>query len=226
MQIIGYIHSPYAQKFGIPRQAGLVPAARARVFLEAEFAPLEALRGLADCSHIWLIWQAHAAEGWRPTVRPPRLGGNRRMGVYASRSPFRPNPLGLSAVRLEAIREGPPATLEISGGDFLDGTPVLDIKPYLPWADAIPEADGGFGGQAPRQVLPVRFSDTAQRQSASLPQGTAALIRQTLACDPRPAYHSETGRRYGMRLAGYEVRWHMEGGAAVVERIEPEEGLP
>ena len=217
MQIIGHIHSPYAEKFGIPRQSGLVPAARARLKLDPQFAPAEALRGLEDCSHLWILWLAHVTEGWRPTVRPPRLGGNRRMGVYASRSPFRPNPIGLSAVRLEAVQIGPPPVLELSGGDFLDGTPVIDIKPYLPWADALPDAQGGFADQAPAADLAVEFPRESSAEALS--PTDRELIRQTLAQDPRPAYHDDSAREYGSRIADWEVRWQVIDGRVRIRSL-------
>ncbi len=220
MTPIGQIRSCYPQKFGVPRQSGLVPAARAIIELAPEFAPPESLRGLEEYSHLWVIFLFDQVADWRPTVRPPRLGGNRRTGVYATRSPFRPNPIGLSAVALDRVEPGPPARIHVRGGDFLDGTPVLDIKPYLPWTDAPEAARGGLGGEAPRSRLEVRFSPQAERQLQSLDPELRSLISQVLAQDPRPAYQAGEKRSYGMRLECYDIRWRSEGDVAVVEAIE------
>ena len=228
---IGIIRSPFREKFGIPRQPGLAPAARATFEPVPPFDRPEAYEGLDDFSHLWLIFHFHAVarEAWKPTVRPPRLGGNRRVGVFASRSMFRPNPVGLSVVALERIdRSGPHPVLHLQGVDLLDGTPVLDIKPYLPWVDAIPEARAAYAGSRPGTETAVRFSpparqqlDAAARQHPELP----ALIEQVLAQDPRPAYRAgadEPGRVYGMRLDGFDVRWKVTAAGIEVVAIEPE----
>ena len=214
---IGVIHSCFREKFGIPRQPGLVSEARATLELLPPYDCAEALAELEGFSHVWIVFVFHQAlrEQWRPTVRPPRLGGNRRIGVFASRSPFRPNPIGLSAVRLEGIVEaGGRRRLELAGVDLLDGTPVLDIKPYLPYGDAIPDARAGYAQAAPAAPLAVHFSAEAEARIAAAEQahpGLRKLIAQLLAADPRPAYQAGKGggRRFGMRLWDYDVQWIM-----------------
>ena len=222
---IGVIHSCFGEKFGIPRQAGLAPAARATLELSPPYAMPEAVRGLEEFSHLWLIFVFHGIPSgqWQPTVRPPRLGGHQRMGVFATRSPFRPNPMGLSAVRLEriAINRGR-VTLHLSGVDLLDGTPVLDIKPYLPYADGLPDAGGGFAAQAPDAGLTVEFSPEAEAVCAVWPGGgLRELIVQVLSQDPRPAYErgAAAAQSYGMRLHDREVQWTMHGQIAHVTAI-------
>lgn len=222
---IGMIHSCFGEKFGIPRQAGLAPAARATLDLLPPYAVPEAVRGLEGFSHLWLIFIFHGipAGQWQPTVRPPRLGGRQRLGVFASRSPFRPNPVGLSAVKLEriAIDRGR-VTLHLAGVDLLDRTPVLDIKPYLPYADCLPEATGGFAPHAPVPGLTVEFSPAAAAVCAAWPDGALReLIIQVLAQDPRPAYEQArpVPQRYGMRLHDLDVQWEMRGGTAYVTAI-------
>ena len=212
---IGIVHSCFREKFGIPRQPGLVPAARATLELLPPFNRPEAVRGLEDFSHLWLIFVFHGlpAGQWQPTVRPPRLGGHRRMGVFATRSPFRPNPLGLSAVRLERVEiGGGQVLLHLSGADVLDGTPVLDIKPYLPYADQVPDAFNRIA-DAPPVAVPVEWSDSAlvqaQVHAQRLGEPLVELIEQCLAQDPRPAYQvPEPERRYGVLLWDVQVRWH------------------
>lgn len=208
VQVIARIHSDFKEKFGIPRQSGLVETLRAAVVFEPEYRNAEAVRGLEGFSHLWLIWQFSLAvrHDWSATVRPPRLGGNTRIGVFATRSPYRPNPIGLSCVRLEAVRQdlalGP--ILEISGADLLDGTPIYDIKPYLPYADAHPDALGGFAASAPESPLQVVISDSLL---AVIPRDKQAALIGVLALDPRPSYHNDPTRVYGMRFAGLEVRF-------------------
>lgn len=217
---IGVIHSCFGEKFGIPRQPGLVPAARATLELLPPYDQPAAVRGLEGFSHLWVIFVFHAipAGNWRPTVRPPRLGGNQRLGVFATRSTFRPNPIGLSAVRLERIAaERGPVTLHLAGVDLLDGTPVLDLKPYVPYADQIPEATGGFAAQAPEPVLTVRFSRQAEAFCATWSdRDLRTLIVQVLSQDPRPAYAATTPTAHGMTLCGLNVRWKVRGGLAYV----------
>lgn len=217
LQAIGFIHSCYREKFGIPRQPGLVTAAQAQLMLLPEFSQSEAFRGLATFSHVWLIFGFHANQtaNWSNTVRPPRLGGNKRLGVFATRSMFRPNPLGLSVARLEKIQfERSSACLHLSGTDLLDGTPVYDIKPYLPYADSLPNAQGGFAEQAPAVHWSVIFSEQAkqqcQHQSQQLNTDIELLIRQILEQDPRPSYRAnqEDHRIYAMKLYDFDVRWH------------------
>ncbi|HEC18877.1 MAG TPA: tRNA (N6-threonylcarbamoyladenosine(37)-N6)-methyltransferase TrmO [Gammaproteobacteria bacterium] len=217
---IGVIHSCYKEKFGIPRQAGLVQAAKASLELHPPYDCPDAVAELRDFSHVWLVFVFHQAmrEQWKPTVRPPRLGGNRRVGVFASRSPFRPNPIGLSAVTLEEIRcvRGH-CSLILGGVDLLEGTPVLDIKPYVPYADSLVDANGGFAAKAPEAELKVTFSETAARQcrhwEAERYPGLRILIEQVLSTDPRPAYRAGQGgvQTFGMRLYDLDVKWRVQG---------------
>lgn len=211
MEPIADLYSVFPEKFGIPRQSGQAPEARGEVVLRPAFARPEAVRGLEHCSHIWLLFLCHQAEGWRPTVRPPRLGGNTRLGVFASRSPFRPNPIGLSVVSLDGVETDNGVRLQVSGVDMVDGTPILDIKPYLPWADAIPEAHGGVAARPPDR-LPIRFSAGAERTLAGLPDGgrLRRLIEQVLSLDPRPAYHDDPDRAYVSDLAACSVEWRVD----------------
>lgn len=222
---IGVIRSCFREKFGIPRQSGLAPAARATLELSPPYGQAAAVRGLETFSHLWLVFVFHGtpAGRWQPTVRPPRLGGNRRLGVFATRSTFRPNPIGLSAVRLERVAiAGQRVILYLAGVDLLDGTPVLDIKPYLPYADCLPEATGGFATEAPPH-LPVEFSPAAAAFCATWPTDELrGLIVQILRQDPRPAYRG-TGtapQRYGMRLYDCDVHWEMRDGVAYVTEIQ------
>ena len=226
-EAIGHIHSPYREKFAVPRQPGLVTAARAELVLSAPCNREEIVRGLEDFSHLWITFVFHQVlhQGWKPTVRPPRLGGNRRVGVFATRSPFRPNAIGLSVVALHAVeKRGDQWLLVLGGVDVVDGTPVLDIKPYLPYADALPDARGGFASEPPSPASRVSFSDTARRQLAqhsdSYPH-LAQLIEQVIAQRPRPAYHRDDGERlYGMTLYDLNIQWRDDGGASIVEAIQ------
>jgi len=225
---IALIHSPYREKFSAPRQPGLAPSVRAQVELLPEFASPEAVRGLEGFSHIWLIFLFHqtVGQGWKPTVRPPRLGGNKRVGVFACRSPFRPNPLGLSAVKLLSINtQNGKVVLEVQGADLIDGTPIYDLKPYLPYTDGIAEASGGFADRAPVAALQVEFSERAQEQLRSFSVQTAeleTLIRETLTLDPRPAYQksADADREYGVFLDRYDIRWRVAGEKVIVLGIE------
>jgi tRNA-Thr(GGU) m(6)t(6)A37 methyltransferase TsaA len=224
---IAMIKSPYREKFSAPRQPGLAPSVRASIEFLPEFASVEAVRGLEGFSHIWLIFLFHqsAGQGWKPTVRPPRLGGNKRVGVFACRSPFRPNPLGLSAVKLLSVKtDKGQISLEVQGADLIDGTPILDIKPYLPYTDGIAEAKGGFADRAPVASLVVEFSAAVDRQLVELADKTpelATLIRETLALDPRPAYQRDADEReYGVLLDRYNVRWRVAGDRVIVLGIE------
>lgn len=227
MEPIAVIHSPFREKFATPRQPGLTPSITATIRFKPAFCTAEAVRGLDGFSHIWLIFLFHRNldQGWKPTVRPPRLGGNHRVGVYASRSPFRPNPIGLSAVRLLDIDiKGQDISLRVEGPDLIDGTPILDIKPYIPYGDCIPEASGGFADKAPNR-LEVVFSERARHQLEALEPVAPDLGRtlsETLALDPRPAYkrQDDDGRRYGVLFDRYNVHWKMEGGRVVVLRID------
>lgn len=222
MRAIGHIRSQFSTKFGIPRQSGLVGALRAQVVLEPEFRVAEAFRGLEGFSHLWLVWvfSESRREGWSPTVRPPRLGGNRRVGVFASRSPFRPNPLGLSCVELCGVDyEGPEGpVLVVKGADMADGTPIYDVKPYLPGADSIEGARGGFTDQEPWEPLEV---DCPPELLNKVPPGDREALLAVLAADPRPHYHRDPERVYGMGFAGVQVRFTVgEGRVRVVEIVQ------
>ena len=219
MQPIAHIQSPYKEKFGTPRQAGLV-GNRATVVFEPKYRVAEAVRGLEEFDYVWLLWQFHLAERaeWSPTVRPPRLGGNRRMGVFATRSPFRPNPIGLSAVRLLSIEQsqtlGP--LLHVEGSDLVDGTPILDIKPYLPYADAHPEARSGFANEAPSPTLTLA---DPHNLLATLPPADRHALATTLCLDPRPHYHTDPSRLYGLAYGPYQVHFRVEENQIIVESI-------
>lgn len=219
---IAHICSPFPTKFGIPRQSGLVDALRATVVFEPEFRNADALRGLEGFSHLWLIWEFSEAhrDDWSPTVRPPRLGGNARMGVFATRSPFRPNPLGLSCVRLEGIRHDAAlgAVLDVSGADLMDGTPIYDVKPYLPYADCKPEAVGGFAASGEGRLLTVQADETLL---AGLPARTREALLGVLAHDPRPSYQNDPDRVYGMAFGGCEVRFSVDGEILTVRSVAP-----
>lgn len=219
LRVIARVHSEFPGKFGIPRQSGLVPELRARVVFEPEFRNADALRGIEGFSHLWLIWQFSEAvrDTWSPTVRPPRLGGNARMGVFATRSPFRPNPIGLSCVKLEGLgqEEGLGTVLYISGADLLDGTPIYDIKPYIPYADAHPDARGGFAA-APAETIPV---DCPEELLSLLPPQQAKALLGVLSQDPRPGYQDDPGRTYGMDFADWDVRFRVSDGVLTVLQI-------
>ena len=206
MEVIARIHNDFPTKFGLPRQASLAPSLRSKIVFEPPFRIAEALRGLEGFSHVWLIWEFSESEGWSPTVRPPRLGGNVRMGVFATRSPFRPNPIGLSSVRLEAIEDDGAngKVLVVAGADLMDGTPIYDIKPYLPGVDSHPEATDGFVGANRQQLLTVEL---APELAASLTDNQRATLCEILAQDPRPAYHDDPGRTYGLSYAGRDIHF-------------------
>ena len=207
---IAHIHNALKGKFGVPRQSGMAPHLMSRVVFEPAYRNADALRGIEGYSHLWLLW--HFSEGdtqvWSPTVRPPRLGGNVRMGVFATRSPFRPNPIGLTCVRLERVvtasPEGP--LLEVSGADLMDGTPIFDIKPYLPYADAYPDAKGGFGESAVNSRVNVSVPDSLRRL---LTEEQWQQLEELLAMDPRPGYQHDDAREYAMSWAGYNVRFRV-----------------
>jgi tRNA-Thr(GGU) m(6)t(6)A37 methyltransferase TsaA len=227
LETIARVRSPYREKFGIPRQAGLVEAAVGWIVMLPPYDAPEMFAGLRDFSHIWVSFIFHGTRGrgWRRRVRPPRLGGNRRMGVFATRSPFRPNHLGLSLVELLAIEQGSGVRLRVAGLDLLDGTPVVDLKPYLPYADARPDALAGFAAERPADALPVRFTGPADRVLARRADGETLrrLIVQTLALDPRPAYRSEgeSTRVYGLPLIDVDVRWRVRTGVVEVCELRP-----
>ena len=220
LKLIAHIRSDFSEKFGIPRQSGLVEELKATIVFEPEFRNPDALRGLEDFSHIWLIWQFSQAvrEDWSPTVRPPRLGGNARMGVFATRSPFRPNPIGLSCVRLEGIEQHPQfgPVLHVAGADLMDGTPIYDIKPYLPYADCKPDAAGGFASRPKEATLSV---DCPPALLERLPADRRSALLAVLAQDPRPSYQDDPHRIYGLSFAGYNVRFCVESSVLRVQDI-------
>ena len=226
MQVIARIRNAFPTKFGLPRQSGLVPELTSTIVFEPEFRVAEALRGIESYSHLWLIWEFHQAirEGekqeWRPTVRPPRLGGNTRMGVFATRSPFRPNPLGLTVVKLLAVEDSPEGkVLIVSGADMMDGTPIYDIKPYLPYVDSVPGAVGGFTGETAGYHLDVDFPEALL---ARIPQTQRETLLGVLAQDPRPAYQHDEERVYGLPYAGWDVKFTVKDGTLTVLDITKE----
>ena len=219
---IAYIRSEFPTKFGIPRQSGLVSSLRAMIVFEPMYRNPDALRGIESFSHLWLIWEFSEAlrKGWLPTVRPPRLGGNTRIGVFATRSPFRPNPIGLSCVRLEQVcpdsKHG--TVLLVSGADLMDGTPIYDIKPYIPYADAHPEAVGGFAQEAPVPTLQVDFPPQLLER---IPEDRRQALIGVLALDPRPSYQDDPKRVYGMSFADRNIRFTVKGSILTVCAVEP-----
>ncbi len=220
MQVIAHIRSDFPTKFGIPRQSGLVEALHAAIVFEPDYRNPDALRGIEGFSHLWLIWEFSESVGhpWSPTVRPPRLGGNTRLGVFATRSPFRPNPIGLSCVRLlgtEQTAEG--TVLRVSGADLMDGTPIFDIKPYLPYADAHPEASGGFTEHAGAYLLEV---DCPAPLLEKLPPEQREALLGVLEHDPRPSYQQDASRVYGMRFADFDVRFSVNASRLTVKEIK------
>jgi len=224
---IGIIHSCYDQKFGIPRQAGLAPAAGAVLELLPPCNRPESVKGLEEFSHIWVVFVFHRnmKASWKPTVRPPRLGGNRRIGVFASRSGFRPNPIGMSAVELLQIRrQDQKLLLDLKGIDLLDGTPVLDVKPYIPYADSIDSAEAGFANKPPAATLTVEFTPQARQACRDLEKRTGepveTAITQFLQYDPRPAYYDDRSKKhFGTVMFGMEIKWEVDDGRAVVVSI-------
>ena len=222
IQVIARMHSDFATKFGIPRQSGLVEELRSTIVFEPEFRNADALRGIEGFSHLWIIWQFSEAvrTGWSPTVRPPRLGGNTRMGVFATRSPFRPNNLGLSCVKLLGVEETAEHgfVLHVGGADLMDGTPIFDIKPYVPYADAHPEAIGGFTDTADAFLLDVAFPDALL---AILPADKRQAAISVLSHDPRPSYQRKPDRIYGLTFAGYDIRFTVENTILTVVAVDP-----
>lgn len=216
LKTIAHIRSVFPTKFGIPRQSGLTESLESRIVFAEEYRSEAALRGLKGFSHIWLLWLFSEAmrDGWSPTVRPPRLGGNTRMGVFATRSPYRPNPIGLSCVRLLRIEGTEPV---VAGSDLMDGTPILDIKPYLPYTDARPDATGGFADPLRDHELSVEFTPCLAEK---LPAELRIALTEVLSQDPRPQYQNDPERIYGFPFAGYEVRFRVEGTVLTVLEIE------
>ena len=222
MHPIAHMRSDFPTKFGIPRQSGLVEELRSMIVFEPEYRSEDALRGIEDFSHLWLIWQFSQAvrEGWSPTVRPPRLGGNTRMGVFATRSPFRPNNLGLSCVRLLEVKHTQQygTVLIVGGADLLDGTPIFDIKPYFPYSDSRPEAAGGFTDRVGDFLLKVDFP---QELLKKLPPDKQAAAIGVLSHDPRPSYQNQPGRVYGLSFGGFDIRFTVEEETLTVLNVEP-----
>ena len=220
MRPVARIRSDFPEKFGIPRQSGVVESLEAKIVFEPEFRVMDAVRGLEDFSHIWLIWEFSEAvrDTWSPTVRPPRLGGNVRMGVFATRSPFRPNPIGLSCVKLLKVEQdetlGP--VLTVAGADLMDGTPIYDIKPYIPYADCHPEAVGGFTTKVDMKPLTVDFP---AELLAKVPEGKRDALIGVLEQDPRPRYQKDPGRIYGLSFAGLEVKFSVEAQTLTVKEV-------
>ena len=217
---IAFMHSDFATKFGIPRQSGLVEELRSTIVFEPEFRNDDALRGIEDFSHLGIIWQFSEAvrDGWSPTVRPPRLGGNTRMGVFATRSPFRPNNLGLSCVKLLAVEHTAEhgTVLHVGGADLMDGTPIFDIKPYIPYSDCHMNATGGFTATAGDFLLEVIFPDDLLQK---LPQSKRDAAIGVLSHDPRPSYQRKPGRIYGLTFAGFDIRFAVEEDTLTVVEV-------
>ena len=221
IKVIAHIRSDFPEKFGIPRQSGLVEELTAQIVFSPEYRVPEAVRGLEEFSHIWLVWQFSGAvrEDWSPTVRPPRLGGNTRMGVFSTRSPFRPNAIGLSCVRLLKVEPSTPQgpVLTVAGADLMDGTPILDIKPYIPYADCKPEATGGFTDRAGDFLLHVEFPPALLER---VPENRREALIGVLSHDPRPSYQRNPERVYGMEFAGVNVRFRVAEDILTVLDVE------
>ncbi len=217
---IAYIHNDFTTKFGVPRQSRLAKSLRSEIIFEPEYRVPDAVRGLNDFSHVWLIWGFSEArrEDWSPTVRPPRLGGNIRVGVFASRSPYRPNSLALSCVKLEEIvRDSEKGDiLVVSGADLMNGTPIYDIKPYLPYADSIPEATGGFAPDEGKLLTVVAEKNIIDK----LPEDKRNSLLEILERDPRPQYHDDPARVYGMEYGGFEIKFSVDGDVLTVLSVE------
>ena len=220
MEIIAKMRSDFASKFGIPRQSGLVEELRSTIVFEPGYRDPECLRGIEDFSHLWIIWQFSQAveQGWSPTVRPPRLGGNTRMGVYATRSPFRPNHMGLSCVKLLGVEHTQQhgTVLHVGGADLMDGTPIFDIKPYIPYSDSHPEASGGFTDHAGEFLLNVNFPEELL---SKLPKNKQAAAIGVLTHDPRPSYQRNPDRIYGLNFAGFDIRFQVKESVLTVLEV-------
>ena len=220
IQVIARMHSDFATKFGIPRQSGLVEELKSTIVFEPEFRNPDTLRGIEDFSHLWIIWQFSEAvrTEWSPTVRPPRLGGNTRLGVFATRSPFRPNSLGLSSVKLLGVEktEKYGTVLHVGGADLMDGTPIFDIKPYIPYGDCHPDATGGFTDTAGDFLLKVNFPEDLLK---ILPEEKREAALGVLSHDPRPSYQRKPGRVYGLTFAGFDIRFTVEDDTLTVTEV-------
>ena len=217
MKTIARIHTDFPTKFGIPRQSGIVASLQGTIVFEPDYRNAEAVRGLEDFSHLWLIWEFSEAkrEDWSPTVRPPRLGGNVRKGVFATRSPFRPNPIGLSSVRLEKVEIDPKLgpVLHVSGADLMDGTPIYDIKPYIAYTDSHPEAVSGFATKPAEYLLEIDFPEELLQK---VPESQRESLMEVLAHDPRPQYQDDPERVYGMAFGGMEIKFKVDGMKLIV----------
>lgn len=222
IRVIARMKSDFPTKFGIPRQSGLVEELHSTIIFEPEFRNPDALRGIEEFSHIWLIWQFSEAvrQEWSPTVRPPRLGGNTRMGVFATRSPFRPNNLGLSSMKLLGVEHTKEfgTVLHVAGADLMDGTPIFDIKPYIPYGDSHPDATGGFTDQAKDFILEVQFPDHLLNK---IPQEKHAAAIGVLSHDPRPSYQKQADRIYGLNFAGFDIRFQVSDNTLTVLEVSP-----
>ena len=222
IQAIARMRSDFAAKFGIPRQSGLVEELRSTIVFEPEFRNADALRGIEDFSHLWIIWQFSEAvrQGWSPTVRPPRLGGYTRMGVFATRSPFRPNNLGLSSVRLLGVEKTDDfgTVLHVGGADLMDGTPIFDIKPYIPYSDCHADATGGFTDRAGDFLLEVNFPQSLLDR---LPEDKQEAAKAVLSHDPRPSYQRKPDRIYGLTFAGFDIRFRVDEESLTVVDVNP-----
>lgn len=220
MKTIARIHTDFPTKFGIPRQSGIIDSLQGRIVFEPEYRNAEAVRGLEEFSHIWILWEFSEAvrDEWSPTVRPPRLGGNVRKGVFATRSPFRPNPIGLSSVKLESVEIDPKLgpVLHVSGADLMDGTPIYDIKPYIAYTDSHPDAVSGFASKPAEYLLEVVFPEALLQ---SVPECQRESLIAVLQHDPRPQYHDDPKRVYGMAFGGMEVKFKVEEGLLTVVGI-------
>ena len=221
MQIIARMRSDFPTKFGIPRQSGLVDSLRSTIVFEEPFRNPDALRGLEDFSHLWIIWQFSEAvrTEWSPTVRPPRLGGNTRLGVFATRSPFRPNAIGLSSVRIIGIEHTSTqgTVIHVAGADLMDGTPILDIKPYIPYGDCHPDASGGFTDTAKDFLLEVDFPPDLLN---NIPENKRSALIEVLSHDPRPSYRKDSDRIYGISFAGMNIRFQIQDSKLTVCSVE------
>lgn len=223
INIIARMHSDFPEKFGIPRQSGLVNELESTIVFEPEYRNDDALRGLEEFSHLWIIWQFSKAvrNDWSPTVRPPRLGGNTRMGVFATRSPFRPNHIGLSSVRILGLEktEKYGTVIRVAGADLMDGTPIFDVKPYIPYCDSHPDAAGGFTDTAGSFILKVDISD---EQMSNFPENKRNALLELLSHDPRPSYQQDPDRIYGLAFSGHNIRFKVYDGILTVLDIDKE----
>ena len=220
MKVIAHIHTDFPTKFGIPRQSGIIASLQGRIVFEPEYRVAEAVRGLEAFSYIWILWEFSKAvrDTWSPTVRPPRLGGNVRKGVFATRSPFRPNPIGLSSVRLEKVDIDPKLgpVLYVSGIDLMDGTPIYDIKPYIAYTDSHPDAVSGFASTPTEYLLEVDFPEVLLQK---VPESQRESLIEVLAHDPRPQYQNDPERVYGMEFGGMEVKFKVDGELLTVVEV-------